>query len=118
MPIRVELRDLTEADFKRILTETEASLIKQYRALIGTEGVTLVFEDDAIDEIARLAYEINKSVENIGARRLHTVLEKLLEELSFKASDMDGETVSITGAIVRDKLGELAKNTDLSKFIL
>ncbi|MGH1374948.1 MAG: ATP-dependent protease ATPase subunit HslU [Alphaproteobacteria bacterium] len=118
LPIRVELRALTVDDFKRILKETEASLIKQYEALIGTEGVTLTFEDDAIDEIARLAFEVNEQVENIGARRLHTVMEKLLEELSFTASDRGGETVVVTADYVREHVEELVKSTDLSKFIL
>jgi len=118
LPIRVELRALTQDDFKRILKETEASLIKQYEALIGTENVTLTFEDEAIDEIARLAFEVNESVENIGARRLHTVMEKLLEEISFTASDRGGESITITADYVRDNVEELAKSTDLSKFIL
>lgn len=118
LPIRVELRPLTVDDFKRILKETEASLIKQYEALIGTENVTLIFEEEAIDEIARLAFEVNESVENIGARRLHTVMEKLLEEISFSASDRGGDTVTITADYVRDHVEELAKSTDLSKFIL
>lgn len=118
LPIRVELRALTVDDFKRILKETEASLVKQYEALIATEGMTLTFEDEAIDEIARLAFEVNESVENIGARRLHTVMEKLLEEISFTASDRSGETVVITAEYVRDHVEELAKSTDLSKFIL
>jgi len=118
LPIRVELRALTVEDFKRILKETEASLIKQYVALIGTERVELVFEEDAIDEIARLAFEVNESVENIGARRLHTVLEKLLEEISFTASDKPGERVIITKDYVSAHVGELVKSTDLSKFIL
>ncbi|MGH1378488.1 MAG: ATP-dependent protease ATPase subunit HslU [Alphaproteobacteria bacterium] len=118
LPIRVELRALTVDDFKRILKETEASLIKQYEALIGTEGMTLTFEDEAIDEIARLAFEVNESIENIGARRLHTVMEKLLEEISFTASDRNGETVVITAEYVRENVGELAKSADLSKFIL
>lgn len=118
LPIRVELRALTEADFKRILTETDACLIKQYKALIGTEDVTLEFEDGAIDEIARISYEVNDKVENIGARRLHTVMEKLLEELSFTASDRGGESVTITADMVRDSLVDLTSNTDLSKFIL
>ncbi len=118
LPIRVELRALTVDDFKRILKETEASLIKQYEALIGTEGVTLKFEDKAIDEIARLSFEINESVENIGARRLHTVIEKLLEEISFTASDSNGESITITADYVLENVGELAKSTDLSKFIL
>ena len=118
LPIRVALKALTEADFVRILTEPEASLIKQYVALMGTENVTLNFSDDAITELARLAAEINSTVENIGARRLHTVLEKLLEEISFTAADRAGETIVVDGAMVRERVGELAKNTDLSKFIL
>ncbi len=119
LPIRVELKPLTREDFRRILTEPEASLIRQYKALIATEGVALEFTEDAIDEIASLAEEINTSVENIGARRLHTVLERLLEEVSFTASDQaPGATVTIDRAYVRDHVGALAKNADLSKFIL
>src|SRR5712672_4706486 len=119
LPIRVELRALTRGDFKRILTEPEASLIKQYKALMKTEGMVLEFEDEAIDEIASLAEQINSSVENIGARRLHTVLERLLEEISFTASDQSaGTVVTIDRAYVRDHVGALAKNADLSKFIL
>ncbi|TNE33012.1 MAG: ATP-dependent protease ATPase subunit HslU [Alphaproteobacteria bacterium] len=118
LPIRVELRALEEEDFKRILTEPEYSLIKQYVALMETEGVTLEFQEDAIDELAHLAVEINANVENIGARRLHTVLERLLDEISFTASDMAGETVKIDAALVRDRVAELSQNIDLSKFIL
>lgn len=118
LPIRVELRALTVEDFKKILKDTEANLIKQYEALIGTEGVQLSFEEEAIDEIARLAFEVNEQVENIGARRLHTVLEKLLEEISFSASDRKGEEIKITADYVRDNVEELVKSTDLSKFIL
>ncbi len=118
LPIRVELRALTEADFKCILKDTEASLIKQYTALIGTEKVTLEFEEEAIDEISRLSFEVNENVENIGARRLHTVMEKLLEEISFTASDRGGETVTITADYVREHVEELVKSADLSKFIL
>ena len=118
LPIRVELRALTEADFKRILLEPECSLIKQYEALIGTEGVKLSFDEGAINEIARLATEINSTLENIGARRLHTVLEYLLDEISFTATDKDGEDYKVTKAMVTDKLAALAGNTDLSKFIL
>jgi len=118
LPIRVELRALTVEDFKSILKETEASLIKQYEALIGTENVILTFEEEAIDEIARLAFEVNEQVENIGARRLHTVMEKLLEEISFTASDRGGEAITITADYVRDNVEELVKSTDLSKFIL
>jgi ATP-dependent HslUV protease ATP-binding subunit HslU len=118
LPIRVELKALGQDDFKRILTEPEASLIRQYKALLKTEEVDLVFTDDSIDELARLATEINASVENIGARRLHTVLERLLEEVSFTASDKSGETITIDGVYVRDRVAALAKNADLSKFIL
>ena len=118
LPIRVELRALTVDDFKLILKDTEASLIKQYEALIGTENVTLTFEDEAIDEIARLSFEVNEQVENIGARRLHTVMEKLLEEISFTASDRAGEEIKITAEYVREQVEELVKSTDLSKFIL
>lgn len=118
LPIRVELKPLDQSDFKRILLEPEASLIKQYKALLATEEVTLEFTDGAIDEVARLSAEINASVENIGARRLHTVLERLLEEISFDASDRAGATVTIDADTVRDRVGTLAKNADLSKFIL
>lgn len=118
LPIRVELRALEKRDFVRILTETEASLIKQYVALLGTEGLTIDFTDDAIDAIADIAVELNATVENIGARRLQTVMERVLDEISFNAPDRDGETVTIDGAHVRDNLGELAKNTDLSRYIL
>jgi ATP-dependent HslUV protease ATP-binding subunit HslU len=119
LPIRVELKPLTRDDFRRILTEPEASLIRQYKALLKTEGVTLDFSDDAIDELASLAEEINTAVENIGARRLHTVLERLLEEVSFHASDQPPDTVvTIDRAYVREHVGALAKNADLSRFIL
>lgn len=118
LPIRVELRALTEDDFKRILMEPECSLIKQYEALIGTEGVRLSFDEAAIDEIARLATEINSTIENIGARRLHTVLEYLLDDISFSATDKGGEDYKVTKDMVTDKLATLAGNTDLSKFIL
>ena len=118
LPIRVELQPLTEDDFRRILTETEASLIKQYVALMGTEGVTLGFSDDSIDAIAKVAVDLNSSVENIGARRLQTVMERILDEVSFTAPDRSGERVMIDGEHVRKNVGELAKNTDLSRFIL
>jgi ATP-dependent HslUV protease ATP-binding subunit HslU len=118
LPIRVELKGLTEADFRRILTDTEASLIKQYAALIGTEGVDLAFTDDAIDAIARLAAEVNSRIENIGARRLQTVLEKLLEEISFDASERASGTVTIDAAYVDAQLADIARDNDLSKFIL
>ena len=118
LPIRVELQALTHGDFKRILVEPEASLITQYTALLQTEEVALVFTDDAIEEIATLAEEVNSGVENIGARRLHTILERLLEEISFTASDRPGESITIDSAYVREKVEDLAKNADLSKFIL
>jgi ATP-dependent HslUV protease ATP-binding subunit HslU len=119
LPIRVELKPLARDDFRRILTEPEASLIKQYKALLETEGVTLDFRDDAIDELATLAEEINTRIENIGARRLHTVMERLLEEISFAASDTaSGTVVTIDRDYVQRHVAELAKNTDLSKFIL
>jgi ATP-dependent HslUV protease ATP-binding subunit HslU len=118
LPIRVELRALTREDFRRILTDTEASLIKQYIALMGTEGVTLHFTDDAIDAIADIAVSVNSSVENIGARRLQTVMERVLDEISFTATDRNGETLTIDGAYVEKNIGDLARNADLSRFIL
>src|SRR6202166_466997 len=118
LPIRVELQALTRDDLCRILTEPEASLIKQYVALLTTEGVTLEFTPDAVDEIASLAEQINSSVENIGARRLQTVMERVLDEISFAAPDRSGETVKIDAAYVHKHIGDLAKNTDLSRFIL
>jgi ATP-dependent HslUV protease ATP-binding subunit HslU len=118
LPIRVELKPLTREDFRRILTDTEASLIKQYVALMGTEGVTLEFTDDGIDAIADIAVQVNTSVENIGARRLQTVMERVLDEISFTATDRGGETVVIDGAYVQKHIGDLAKNADLSRFIL
>jgi len=118
LPIRVELGALTRDDFRRILTEPEHSLAKQYVALLSTEGVTLALTDDAIEAIADLAAEINARVENIGARRLATVLEKLLEEVSFSASDRSGETVRVDAAYVKEKVAPLAASADLSRFIL
>jgi ATP-dependent HslUV protease ATP-binding subunit HslU len=118
LPIRVELAPLTVEDFKRILTETEASLIKQSVALMQTEGVGLIFTDDAIDALAQVAVHVNNSVENIGARRLQTVLERVLDDVSFTAPDRSGETVTIDAAYVRGEVETLAKNTDLSRFIL
>ncbi len=118
LPIRVELKPLTRDDFRRILTEPEASLIKQYVALMKTEGVTLEFTEDAIDAIADIAVAVNSSVENIGARRLQTVMERVLDEVSFAAPDRSGETVKIDAAYVQKHIGDLAKNTDLSRFIL
>ena len=118
LPIRVELRALTRDDFRRILTEPEASLIKQYVALMETEGVTLDFTDDAIDAIADIAVSVNASVENIGARRLQTVMERVLDDISFTAPDKAGETIRIDAAFVQSHIGDLAKNADLSRFIL
>jgi ATP-dependent HslUV protease ATP-binding subunit HslU len=118
LPIRVELQALKEEDFRRILTETEASLIKQYVALLATEEFNLSFTQDAIAEIARIAVQVNSSVENIGARRLQTVMERILDDISFTAPDRSGETVEITGAFVKQHIGDLADNVDLSRFIL
>jgi ATP-dependent HslUV protease ATP-binding subunit HslU len=118
LPIRVELQPLTRDDFRRILTETEASLIKQYVALLATEGVTLEFTLDAVDALADMAVAVNASLENIGARRLQTVMERVLDEISFAAPDRTGETIKIDGAYVRDRVADLAKNADLSRFIL
>ena len=118
LPIRVELRGLTEDDFIRILTEPEASLIKQYKALLATEDMTLNFTDDGIAHIAKISADVNASVENIGARRLHTVLERLLDEVSFTATDKGGDSVTIDKAYVQDHVGKLAADQDLSKFIL
>ena len=118
LPIRVELKSLDEDDFRRILVETEASLVKQYVALLKTEGVDLVFTDDAIQSIARLAVQVNASIENIGARRLQTVMERVLDEIGFTAPDRTGETITIDAALVQKNIGDLAKNSDLSRFIL
>jgi ATP-dependent HslUV protease ATP-binding subunit HslU len=118
LPIRVELSPLNEDDFRRILTETEASLVKQYVALMATEGVDLVFQSDAIDALARVAVQVNNSVENIGARRLQTVMERVLDEISFSAPDRSGERIEIDGSFVEKNVGDLARNTDLSRFIL
>ncbi len=118
LPIRVELKGLTFADFRRILTDTEASLLRQYTALLATEGVTLSLTEDGIDAIARTAEQVNDAVENIGARRLQTVMEKLLESLSFEASERTGDTVTVDAAYVERELGAIARDTDLSKFIL
>jgi ATP-dependent HslUV protease ATP-binding subunit HslU len=118
LPIRVELKALTRNDFRRILTEPEANLIRQHQALLATEGVSLVFSEEAIDAIADAAVTVNGAVENIGARRLQTVLEKVLEDISFTASDRDGETITIDAAYVTERIGELSRNTDLSRFIL
>ena len=118
LPIRVELQALTRDDFRRILTEPEASLIKQYVALLATEGVTLDFSEDAIDAIANIAVSVNSAIENIGARRLQTVMERVLDEISFAATDRAGETVRVDAAYVDKHIGDLAKNADLSRFIL
>ena len=118
LPNRVELSALTRDDFKRILTEPEHSLIKQYTALLATEGITLTFDKDAIDDLADLTVNVNTTVENIGARRLHTIMEKLLDEISFTASDNDGQELIINKEYVEKHVGELAKDSDLSKFIL
>ena len=118
LPIRVELRALTKDDFVAILSDTEASLIKQYVALMATEGVTLDFTEDGIEALADVAVELNASVENIGARRLQTVMERVLDEVSFTATDRSGDTVTIDAAYVRDNVADLAKDTDLSRYIL
>jgi ATP-dependent HslUV protease ATP-binding subunit HslU len=118
LPIRVELAALSRADLRRILTEPEHSLVKQYAALLATEKVTLTFTDDAVDALAELAADINERIENIGARRLHTVLERLLEEISFTATDKAGETVVVDAAYVNEKVAPLAQKGDLSRFIL
>ena len=118
LPIRVELKPLTRGDFRRILTEPEASLIKQYVALMGTENLALTFTDDAVDALADTAVQVNSSVEDIGARRLQTVMERVLDEISFDASDRGGQSITIDAEYVTSRLGDLAKNTDLSKFIL
>jgi ATP-dependent HslUV protease ATP-binding subunit HslU len=118
LPIRVELKPLTRDDLRRILTEPEASLIKQYIALMATEGVNLEFSEDAIDAVADVAVAVNSSVENIGARRLQTVMERVLDDVSFGAPDRSGETVKIDAAYVQRHVGDLAKNADLSRYIL
>ena len=118
LPIRVELDALNSEDFKRILKEPDNSLIKQYKALLKTENVDLEFSEDGIDMIANLAYEVNSKVENIGARRLHTIIEKVLDEISFTATDRSGEKINIDANFVKENLGDIVKDTDLSKFIL
>ena len=118
LPIRVELNALNEDDFKRILKEPDNSLIKQYKELLKTENVNLVFTDDGIDMLAKISAEVNSSVENIGARRLHTIIEKVLDDISFNATDKTGETITIDNKYVNENLGNLVKDTDLSKFIL
>ena len=118
LPIRVELKALTEEDFVRILSQTRASLTDQYKALLGTEGVTISFAEDGIAALARIAAEVNDSVENIGARRLQTVMEKLLEDVSFAAEDHTGETLTVDAAFVEEQLAGIAKNADLSRYVL
>ena len=118
LPIRVELNALNEDDFKRILKEPDNSLIKQYKALLKTEDVNLEFSEDGIDMLAKISAEVNSSVENIGARRLHTIIEKVLDDISFNATDKAGETITVNKKYVQDNLGNLVKDTDLSKFIL
>ena len=118
LPIRVELNALNEEDFKRILKEPDNSLIKQYKELLKTENVNLIFTDDGIDKLAKISAEVNSSVENIGARRLHTIIEKVLDDISFNATDRAGETVTVNEKYVNDNLGSLVRDTDLSKFIL
>jgi ATP-dependent HslUV protease ATP-binding subunit HslU len=118
LPIRVELASLNEEDFRRILTETEACLTKQYTALLGTEGVELEFAPSAVDAIAKIAVAVNTSVENIGARRLQTVMERVLDDISFSASDRSGEKIVVDGEFVEKHIGDLARNRDLSRFIL
>ena len=118
LPIRVELDALKEDDFKRILKEPDNSLIKQYKELLNTENVNLEFTDDGIDMLAKISAEVNSSVENIGARRLHTIIEKVLDDISFNATDRAGETITVNEKFVQDNLGNLVKDTDLSKFIL
>jgi ATP-dependent HslUV protease ATP-binding subunit HslU len=118
LPIRVELKALSRDDFRRILTEPEASLIKQYVALMQTEGVTLYFSDDGIEAIADIAAQVNATVENIGARRLHTVMERVLDEISFTATDSAGQKLTIDASYVKARVEDLAHDQDLSRFIL
>jgi ATP-dependent HslUV protease ATP-binding subunit HslU len=118
LPIRVELQSLTVQDFEAILTQTHASLVKQYQALLGTEGVTLAFQPDGITRLAQIACEVNERTENIGARRLSTVMERLLDEVSFDAARLDGQTVTIDGPFVDTRLADLSRNEDLSRYIL
>ena len=117
-PIRVELKSLQKEDFQRILTEPQNALLKQYKALLATEGIALDFADDAIERLAQLACDVNAQTENIGARRLHTILEKLLEDLSFDAPEMEEKEVRVDAAYVDKKLKDIAVNRDLSQFIL
>jgi ATP-dependent HslUV protease ATP-binding subunit HslU len=117
-PIRVELKSLTQEDLVRILTEPKNALLKQYAALLDTEGVCLTFHDDAVQEIARIATDVNERTENIGARRLHTILERLLDEISFAAPETRGKQVAIDAEYVRERLNPILKNEDLSRYIL
>jgi ATP-dependent HslUV protease ATP-binding subunit HslU len=117
-PIRVELKSLTEGDFIRILKEPKNALIKQYTALLDTEGIKLSFSEDALEEVARLAARVNESNENIGARRLHTVMEKVLEQISFEGPDLKKKTVKIDAEYVRQQLSEIVKDQDLTRYIL
>ena len=118
LPIRVELRALTEDDFIRILTETDNALTLQYKALMATEGVKVTFSSDGISEIAKIAADVNQSVENIGARRLYTVIERIFEHLSFVAPDKFGQSVVVDAQYVDDNLGDLTRNTDISRYVL
>ncbi|HWU93264.1 MAG TPA: ATP-dependent protease ATPase subunit HslU, partial [Sphingomicrobium sp.] len=118
LPIRVELQALTQADFVRILSSTRASLTEQYQALLGTEGVRIDFTEEGIDALARIAAEVNEALENIGARRLQTVMEKLLEQVSFEAEDRSGETLTVDAAFVEQQLASIARNADLSRYVL
>jgi ATP-dependent HslUV protease ATP-binding subunit HslU len=117
-PIRVELKSLTEEDFIRILKEPKSALVKQYMALLETEGIKLTFTDDSLQEVARIAAQVNESMENIGARRLHTIMEKLLEEISFNGPDLKKKNIRIDSDYVRKQLAEIVKDQDLSKYIL
>ena len=118
LPIRVELKALTREDFRRILIEPEASLVTQYKALMQTEGVTVQFEESGVKRVAAIAYQVNERTENIGARRLHTVMERLLENVSYDATEQNGTTVVIDAKYVDDHLGNLVKDEDLSRYIL
>lgn len=118
LPVRVELKSLTAEDFEKILTSTDCSLVKQYQALLKADGAEVTFTPEAIRSIARYAYEVNERTENIGARRLHTVMEKLLEDVSYEAGNTATVTLEVTEAYVVEKLGELAGNEDLSRYVL
>ena len=117
-PIRVELHSLTTEDFIRILTEPKSALVKQYTALLETEGIKLTFSDDALEEVAKFAAAVNEATENIGARRLHTIMEKLLDEISFEGPDLKKKTVRVDAAYVQKQLADIVRNTDLSRYIL